>query len=202
MSTAEERRDRMAAHLRDLNDVLLRTPLAGRTWMFGGLLLGWVREGGLMLHDTSDADFALLADDADRLEASFEALAEAGFKHIHRFPGIAGEATEHSFHRADAKFDFFLLHLRSDRFAYCNYGHGPGGPVKNRCEIPAQPLEEIRFLGRTWLKVADHDAELTALYGDWRTPNPSWNYMHGPAIVAREPWDDSTYDLTRRVLAC
>lgn len=202
MSNAEERRHRMAANLCDLNDVLLCTPLAGRTWMFGGLLLGWVREGGLMVHDTADADFALLADDADRLEASFDALEQAGFQRIHRFPGVAGEATEHSFRRAGAKFDFFLLRVHGDRFAYCNYGHGADGPVRNHCEIPAQPLEEIRFLGRPWLKVADHDAELTALYGDWRTPNPSWNYMDGPAIVAREPWDDSSYDLTRRVIAC
>src|ERR1700754_1850520 len=111
MSTAEERRHLMVANLRDLNDVLLGTPLAGRSWMFGGLLLGWVREGGLMLHDTSDADFALLADDGERLEASFDALAAAAFEHIHRFPGISGEATEHSFRRAGAKFDFFLLQV-------------------------------------------------------------------------------------------
>jgi hypothetical protein len=197
-----ERRQQMAANLRVLNDVLARTPLAGRTWMFGGLLLGLVREGGLMLHDCSDADFALLAEDEAQLEASFDALAEAGFEHVHRFPGLAGEATEHSFRRAGAKFDFFLLHVRDDRFAYSNYGHASGRGVKNHCEIPAQPLEDVRFLDRSWLKVRDHDAELTALYGDWRTPNPLWNYMQGPAIVEREPWDDSSYDLTRRALQC
>jgi hypothetical protein len=202
MTPAERRRRQMADNLRVLNDVLARTPMAGRTWIFGGLLLGWVREGGLMLHDCVDADFAFLADDAPRMEASFGALEAAGFERIHRFPGISGEATEHSFGRAGAKFDFFALGISGDRFTYCNYGHDGGAPVKNLCEIPAQPLEEIRFLDRPWLKVSDHDAELTALYGDWRTPDPHWNYMHGPAIVAREPWDDSSYDLRRLVHAC
>jgi hypothetical protein len=200
--TPEAKRDRMADHLRALNDVLARTPMAGRTWMFGGLLLGRVREGGLMLHDSADADFAFLAEDAERMEASFAALEEAGFARIHRFPGTTGEATEHSFGRVRAKFDFFALRLKGDRFAYCNYGNHHGIAIRNLCEIPAQPLEEIHFLGRRWLKARDHDAELTALYGDWRTPNPDWDYMDGPAIVSREPWDDSTYDLARAAIAC
>jgi hypothetical protein len=200
--TPDAKRHRMADHLRALNDVLARTPMAGRTWIFGGLLLGWVREGGLMSHDCSDADFAYLAQDAERIEASFATLEEAGFRRIHRFPGLYGEATEHSFGRDGVKFDFFRLTLRGDRFAYCNYGSHRGVAVKNLCEIPAQPLEEIRFLGRPWLKVRDHDAELTALYGDWRTPNPDWDYMDGPAIVGREAWDDSSYDLARMAIAC
>jgi hypothetical protein len=87
----------MADNLRVLKKVLTRTPPAGRTWLFGELLLGCVREGGLMLHDTSDADFA--------------------------------------------------SHVRADRSAF-------------------------------------------------------WDHMHGPAIVAREAWDDSSYDPTRRAVAC
>ena len=42
----------------------------------------------------------------------------------------------------------------------------PRGPVMNVCEIPAQPLEEIRFLERTWLKVRDHEAEHNYFYLD------------------------------------
>jgi hypothetical protein len=97
MTRAEQQRRLMADNLRVLITVLARTRLAGRTWLFGGLLLGGVREGGLMLHDTSDTDFA--------------------------------------------------LHVRADRSAF-------------------------------------------------------WDHMHGPAIVAREAWDDSSYDPTRRAVAC
>jgi len=63
----------------------------------------------------------------------------------------------------------------------------------NVCELPAQAREEVRFLDRTWLTVVDHDAELTANYGDWRTPSPDWDYLDSPSIVATEPWDPSSF---------
>ncbi|HEY6780279.1 MAG TPA: hypothetical protein VI111_04950 [Thermoleophilaceae bacterium] len=194
-SPAESARRRMAASLRLLNDVLARGPLAGRHWAFGGFLLGWAREGDLMLHDSGDADFCFLADDLERLEACIPDLAAAGFELVHRFPSVqAAEPTEYSFRRDGAKFDFFRLWVEGESFRYRNYGHAPSGPVVNDCAIPAQPLEEFGFLGRSWLKVRDHDAELTALYGDWRTPCADWDYLDGPAIVATGPWDDSGYD--------
>ena len=51
----------------------------------------------------------------------------------------------------------------------------------------------MRFLDRTWLKVSDHDAELTANYGDWRTPKSDWNYLDSPSIVTTESWDPSSF---------
>jgi hypothetical protein len=197
-SPAEHARRRMAASLRLLNDVLARGPLAGRHWAFGGFLLGWAREGDLMLHDSGDADFCFLAEDLERLEAVVPDLAAAGFELVHRFPSLeAAEPTEYSFRRDGAKFDFFRLWLDGDVFRYRNYGHAPSGPVVNDCAIPAQPLEEFHFLGRSWLKVRDHDAELTALYGDWRTPCSDWNYLDGPAIERTGRWDDGGYDSER-----
>jgi hypothetical protein len=194
---AEQARRRMVASLQLLNDVLARGPLAGRHWAFGGFLLGWAREGELMLHDSGDADFCFLAEDLERLEACVPALAGAGFELVHRFPDAdAAEPTEYSFRHDGAKFDFFRVWVEGDHFRYHNYGHAPSGPVMNDCEIPAQPLEGFRFLERDWLKVRSHDAELTALYGDWRTPCADWDYLDGPAIVATRPWDDSGYDLS------
>jgi hypothetical protein len=184
----------MAADLRLLNDVLARTALAGRYWLFGGLVLGWARERALMSHDAKDADFAVAAEDMPLLEAAFPALLEAGFTPLHRFPGANGPATEYSFARGDRKFEFFRIDRVGDRFRFHNYAqHGERGPIMNVCEIPAQPLAEIRFLGRTWLKVRDHEAELAANYGDWRTPDPDWDYLDSPCIVATEPWDPSSF---------
>jgi hypothetical protein len=34
------------------------------------------------------------------------------------------------------------------------------------------------------------------MYGDWRTPDPEWNYMRGRNIIATHPWDPSTYRLS------
>ena len=184
----------MAADLRLLNDVLATTPLAGRYWLFGGLVLAWAREGALMPHDVLDADFAVLAEDMPRLEAAFGALRAAGFAPLYRFPRTDGPATEYSFSRGGRKFEFFRIDVAQDRFRFHNYAqHGDRGPVMNVCELPAQPREEVEFLDRTWLKVRDHDAELTANYGDWRTPNPAWDYLDSPSIVATEPWDASSF---------
>jgi SAM-dependent methyltransferase len=191
----EASRDLLIDNLRQLHDALADTPIAGRTWIFGGLDLGLVREGEIMLHDTKDVDFAYLGEDAERLEASFPALIEAGFDPHFRFPGLTGEATEHSFTKDGAKFEFFRLDLVGDEFVFHHYGQTPERSLRNRCTIPAQPLKELRLAGRTWLHARDSDVELTALYGDWRTPNPDWNYLEGPSIVETTAWDDATFNL-------
>ena len=188
-------KSRAIANLQLLHDVVAQTPMNGRLWVFGGLLLGWAREGDLLGHDCDDVDFAYLAEDADVFEGIFGTLEDAGFKLSLRYPGTTGEATEYAFRRDGIKFDFFCLKADDERFHYCSYGSLGGHLVVNHIQIPGQPLEEFRFLGRTWLKVRDHDAELTALYGDWRTPRPDWDYMTGPSIVGRAPWDDSTFRL-------
>jgi hypothetical protein len=193
---AEQQVEHMVTNLRLLNDTLASTAMAGRYWMFAGLVLGWAREGKLLSHDCKDADFAYLGDDEELLQSAFPILAEAGFQPMFRFPSVDGPATEYCLEREGLRFDFFRLELDGDRLRYFNYGYaGPDWtqPSANECVIPAQPLEEIRYLGRTWLKARDHDAELTALYGDWRTPDKGWDYMKAPSVVAQRPWDDSDH---------
>jgi SAM-dependent methyltransferase len=191
----EASRDLLVANLQLLNDTLATTPIAGRTWIFGGLHLGIVREGGIMLHDTKDVDFAFLGEDVERLEAGFPALIEAGFAPHFRFPGLTGEATEYSFIKDDAKFEFFRLDRVGDELIFHHYGQLPDRSIRNRCAIPAQPLAELRLADRTWLAARDADVELTALFNDWRTPNPDWDYLDGPAVRETTVWDDSTFHL-------
>jgi hypothetical protein len=191
----EASRDLLVANLQLLNDTLATTPIAGRTWIFGGLHLGIVREGGIMLHDTKDVDFAFLGEDVERLEASFPALIEAGFAPHFRFPGLTDDATEFSFIKDDAKFEFFRLDRVGDEMIFHHYGKLPERSIRNRCAIPAQPLAEVRLADRTWLAARDGDAELTALFNDWRTPNPDWNYLEGPSVRETSVWDDSTFHL-------
>lgn len=186
---------RAIRNLHVLHDVLESSAMAGRAWVFGGMLLGWAREGDLLGHDCDDFDFAYHSDDAAVFESIFTELAEAGFQLIHRFPGRSGTATEYAFRRDGVKFDFFALEPRGDRFRYWSYGTVAGETVANIIEIPAQPLEEFAFLGRTWLRPRDPAAELEALYGDWRTPRPDWDYHANPSIVERRSWDASTYDV-------
>ncbi|HEY1520553.1 MAG TPA: hypothetical protein VGF91_29275 [Solirubrobacteraceae bacterium] len=191
----DDARARLTASLQLLNDVLAHSPIAGRYWVTGGLLLGWAREGAILGHDCDDVDFYYRADDTDRLLASFPLLEDAGFRLSLRFPGAYGDATEYSFRRDGAKFEFFRAELAGSELSYWNYGFAPTGPVANEARIPAQPLEQFYFLGRSWLKARNHDAEMTAMYGDWRTPDPDFDYLRGPAIVATKPWDPSSFNL-------
>jgi hypothetical protein len=77
---AEQQVEHMVTNLRLLNDTLASTAMAGRYWMFAGLVLGWAREGKLLSHDCKDADFAYLGDDEELLQSAFPILAEAGFQ--------------------------------------------------------------------------------------------------------------------------
>lgn len=181
---------RMQRRLRRLHDALEQTPIAGRYWMSGGGLIGWAREGRLLGHDARDVDFHYRAEDSDRLESTLPLLAQAGFSVGRRFPNIDPSipATEWALMQDEANFDFFRIDLVDGHWRSHSYGWLEGAPTQNELSLPAQPLEEFEFLGRYWLKAADHDAELTALYGDWRTPDPHHDYMRNCAIVARNPW--------------
>jgi hypothetical protein len=199
-STVRDARERQAARLRRLHDALASTPIAGRYWVSGGVLLGWAREGHLLSHDALDADFNYRAEDAQRLEASLPALVDAGFRLARRFPNIDDQPTQWVVDLDEAIFDFFCVQIEGDRLRWSSYGTNtdptsPHSHVQNICEIPALPLEEFAFLGRHWLKPVDHEAELTSIYGPWRTPDPNYDFMRGPAIVERRPWDPSRYQL-------
>src|SRR5271169_3402469 len=69
--------------LRLLNDILAKEEIADRYWVWAGLLLGAVREGGVIAHDR-DADFAILPDDIPKFLRAVPALRRAGFKPLAR----------------------------------------------------------------------------------------------------------------------
>jgi hypothetical protein len=182
---------RFVRDLRRINDVLASTDLAGRYWIWSGLLLGWAREGRLLSHDR-DADFAVLAEDLPRLLGAVPALRKAGFRPLLKFRNNDGKVTELTFRRGYAKYDFFLLEPVEGAFHYFVYGWPPDNLVQLVKQVPAQELVSFDFLGRTWLRTADSESELEAMYGDWRTPRHAWNYLHdGANVVSRVPWVDS-----------
>ena len=44
--------------------------------------------------------------------------------------------------------------------------------------------------------------EAGALYGDWRTPDPGFDYLTSTTIETTEPWDASTFELWGQVYGC
>lgn len=180
--------------LQRVHDLLSATPIAGRYWISCGVLLGWAREERLLANDALDVDFHYLDEDSARLEESLPTLVAAGFRIAWRFPNFNADtvATQWTLMQGNSKFDFFRIENLGDRFRRYGYGgldSDESGPTENELALPPQALEEFHFLGRYWLKPANHDVELTALYGDWLTPDPSFSSMDYRAIVERRPWN-------------
>lgn len=167
-----------------LHDVLSTTPIGDRCWMSFGALLGWAREGRILAHDTADIDLAYLAGDTERLVASVGALERAGFAVRRVLRRHDGRITGVVFERSGIHFDFLAAFPEGDDWQIYSYLEG----VQIVEEVPAQELERFELCGRAWLKVKDHERELTRLYGEWRVPRPDWDTARdSPAVVARAP---------------
>jgi hypothetical protein len=175
--------------LRRLHDVLEASPMAGRTWLWGGVLLGWAREGHVLAHDQKDVDVAYPAADAERMRDTVPLLEAAGFRRWFTYRNNDGQVTERTFLRHGAKFELWQMEDAGDQWQYHVYGSDDAGrPVQLVARLDAQERVPFSFLGRQWLKVRDHEAELTALYGSWRVTDPGWNYVDQGGVIARQPW--------------
>ena len=86
-----------------------------------------------------------------------------------------------------AKFEFFAMMEHAGRWR--SYFFGVDQDLawwEGESHTPAGGLTPIEFLGHSWLKPADHDAFLTACYGDWRIVRKDYHYMTDDrSIVAR-----------------
>jgi hypothetical protein len=177
---------RLIAGMQRLHDVISETPLANKIWINGGVLLGHVREGGLLAHDT-DVDFSYWDHDAQYLREALPELFAAGFRRYARWKNNDNHVTEWSLMFRGIKFEFFEMHRFGDRMRWYCYGGNPCQELLN--EAPLHGLAWLEIAGRPWLKPDDHETYLTALYGDWRTPNPEYCYVaDSRAIVRRRTW--------------
>jgi hypothetical protein len=179
---------RFVSDLRRLHDTLDRTELAGHYWVWAGMLLGWAREGHLLAHDR-DADFALRHEDLPRLMQAVPSLRTAGFRPLQMYRNNDGQITEITFCRHTGKIEFFVMEPVDGMLRYFVYGYPPDRLVEVEARVSDQELIPFDFLGRTWLRHADHERELEAMYGDWRTPRRDWDYLNDDqAVVGRRAW--------------
>jgi hypothetical protein len=180
------RRRALVGGLQRLADALRGTPLEGRYWVVGGLLLGWAREGRPLASDLEDADFAYLDEDHDRFLASVPAIVAAGLRPLHRFSSADGRYVAHRFLRKGVRFEFFRITPSGDRWRYSMFVLA-NEPTELIAEVPAQSHVSFRLVGRDWRKVVDHELALRCIYGDWHTDQPEWSFTSDCAIVNRIP---------------
>ncbi len=173
-----------------LHDTLAASRLHNRYWICGGAVLGWAREGALLAHDP-DVDFHFWQDDHVRFMQAAELLAQVGFKRKYCWRNIAGEITEYTMTYKSLAFDFFAAHKNrgGQNTRWYLYVGSPSRnipPMELLQETPGCELEPFEFYGKRWLKPKNHEAYLAALYGDWRSPNPNFDYLSDcPGIVRR-----------------
>ncbi|WP_226366697.1 hypothetical protein [Pseudonocardia sp. ICBG162] len=186
------RRRRAAAFREDLlllNDVLAGTRFGAHYWVWGGMLLGWAREGGLLAHDVGDADFCYDASADAEFAAAVPALRAAGFRPWFSYRDSDGELRERVFVRRGSKFEFFRLTTTGEEQEYRMFGSDGLEPVEVLGRIPAQRPETFSFLGRRWNKPVDHEGLLRRHYGDWRIPVTDWHYLTDDGtVVETRPW--------------
>ena len=164
-------------------------------WMAFGTLLGAVREGGLISHD-SDIDLAFLSDAdtpagvAQEMFRARRALTRHGLNVVNKtasFVTVLFETPDGAQANIDLYASFYvgpLLHETATVRA----------PVPRDAVLP---LQRITFEGRLLPAPADPDTVLQASYGpDWRTPDPRFRHQPGDEIVHR--FDDWFGNLMRQ----
>ena len=119
--------------------------------------------------------------------AGMEANIEAGLGRGFLDRNNAGVPMEYTLVRHSARFDFFRMSPVPSGREYNVFGSEQGLPVQLIARLPCQGFAPFDFLERTWKKPADHDLELTAVYGDW-TLDTKWSYLDAGGVPEREEW--------------
>ncbi|WP_110641192.1 hypothetical protein [Salinicola sp. CPA57] len=125
-------------------------------FLVSGTLLGCVREGTILGHDT-DIDVGLMP------EVTMKSLRQA-IKHSSRFKlqEIVSENTLYVMHPNGVKIDLFRHYEENGKLYH--------GGIKCRWWNTPFELQTTQFLGSEYWVPQNHDLYLTENYGDWRTP--------------------------------
>ncbi len=179
--------ERRRAGTERLFDLLAQTPLHGKYWLFLGLLLGCVREGGPIASDR-DADFAFLEEDRAAFLEALALLRRNGFDLRPLQVNNDGRNTKWALKYRGYKYEFFQLDRIGDKFRWHTHGRKP--PMELVNEIPAHGLAEFALYGRGFRIPDNSEQVLALLYGNWRVPDPNYVYWRDcQATVERRPWN-------------
>ena len=171
--------------MQHLHDTIANTPLHNKYWVCGGALLGYVREGALLKHDP-DIDFHVWRDDLPAFLDSVESLKQAGFKPWVIWRNIAGQITEYVYKYKGLHFEFFVADKVNGNTQSTLYDTVYIALEEFVFETPGCELDKFEFYNRTWLKPANHEEYLTALYGDWKTPDKKYKHNKSKTVVSRK----------------
>jgi len=143
-------------------------------WLEFGTLLGVIRDGKLIAHDT-DLDFGVWLEDSS--EAISSALVRAGFKQVHRIEIDGGAyGLEESYELNGVMLDLFYF-TKTNSGMYCHLFPVLGKNKRAVREIFTS-VNEFKSISWQSLEVQipiNADQRLRDTYGEYWVPNKGWN---------------------------
>ncbi|MBF0153677.1 MAG: LicD family protein [Magnetococcales bacterium] len=168
--------------------IVAEPPFKDHIVLWGGVLLGWMREGRILPWDR-DADFLIFDSERHLLPELISRLEAAGFELMITYFANDGVASEYSFVKGGRKFDLFIMKRELGMAQYLLFHRlSPKHPQSLiTCAFPWHGTERGWFLGREWTIPARTDEHLASIYGQWRMPNPAYRYWEDDvSIISRE----------------
>jgi hypothetical protein len=143
-------------------------------WIEFGTLLGIIRDGKLIDHDT-DLDFGVLLDDyTPHIE---KALVKHGFRKIHRIEVDEGRyGLEESYELNGVTLDLFFF-SKVEGGMHCHlFPNSPDGSrLVRECFTRVTTFDKITWQGSVLNIPADPAQRLTDTYGDYLIPRKDWH---------------------------
>ncbi len=169
-----------------LHDLLARTSFDGKYWITMGLLLGYMRDGGPIPWDR-DFDFGFMEEDLAHFLSAVDQMRAHGYDLRPTQINNDGRTTKWALKYRGVKYEFFQFERRGEKLRWFYHRRKP--PMELTNEVPSGGLAPLDMFGRRWLRPDNAEEILTAVYGDWRTPNPEYHYSRDcVATIERRPW--------------
>jgi hypothetical protein len=175
--------------LQDVHAVLNEIGLTH--FLIDGTLLGAVREGDFIAHDT-DIDLGVLFEEWEA-RTVFDLTHRLNQKRLvlnHQF-GDFDHHFELSFHRDGIKIDLFFYRRDGEYRIFHAFKNGARHMPTDLItyEYPAALIENLKplaFHGESYPAPTDPVAVLECKYGpNWRTPVTDWDWQYGPRNVRK-----------------
>ena len=153
-------------------------------WLNGGVLLGLIRDGRPLDHDT-DIDLSFWARDQLQItEKLFPLLLKNGFQPGVKFIANNGQEVEYNLTYQGVKIEFFLNFERGAGICWYCFG----GKIQYLRGCRKHVFSQQLFADEYWWIPDPPEQYLEDLYGrNWRIKDPHYDYKKSPSTIITSP---------------